>query len=273
MSRFKCTMFIKLTTNLQEPNAAEHRTGGWSESFYTPDCTVAEAKDKLLDSAGLCTRRADLLPQGAVIYGQRWTDMQTGASFSQNIQFPGSSSLTNDVPQLSLRYNMTALNGLNKRQITLRGVPDSLIVGGEYQPTTRYQNAITAFNYCLYLRFVFRGKDKAQASKQIVDVTADGLVTLAVVAGYNVGDLIKIDTRRTADNKKVSGLGFVKTTGPAATQFTIQNWTFGACSNGSAKRDEIAYFQIDNTAWGTPLACVRKVGRPTDQYRGRVSAK
>jgi hypothetical protein len=274
----KCTALFQLSTNVDFPNASSRRIGGWSESWYFPGTSVTNAAFLFqgapsvagLAIPGWCSYRAAILPTGAAIVGQRYQQVNpTGATQTTGQMFPGSSGLTADIPQQAVLIYCPAAGANNIRRSTLRGIPDSAIVEGEYVALAGLNNAI--LNWFSFLsNFQFRVRDLSQPTFTILNITAAGLVTCETPHTIAQGAMVRILRTKTADGDLVGGRFQVATIGPLGNQLTLTNWTPAEATTGGRIRvDAIAFPFVNAAACQIGRAVTRRVGRPFTSYRGR----
>jgi hypothetical protein len=270
----RLTNIFQLTTAPTNLARAHTHIAGWSESFWTN--LNASAYTPLWND--IRNKRATLLPVSAAIVGFRvqsftisGNKLLPGGATSGRLNIPGNASNITDLPQVSLMLNCLAGGGNpNSSRMVLRGMPDAIMIGGEYQPTPAFAgqvtllcNAFTGFN------FGFIGRDLAQAAVRVNKIVAN-VITLDAMpgTGLNVGDFIRFH-RVTDDNGDPVKGAFVVTQ-IAGLQITVLGLDATLSQpSGTLRRDLLAMFNFGNV---TPIrAIVKKVGRPFEQYRGRRS--
>lgn len=266
----KMTMIFQLSTNVSNPNATARRQGGWSETFYRIGAFTEEQRS---DFIRLCLMRAQLLPSGASITGQRYQVVDpTGASSTGSAVFPGAASLQADIPQMALLCHAPAVGARNQRRIEIRGIPDARVVEGEYSPSARFTTALQNFFTQLGL-FYFKGRDLSQAQLPIWHIDDAGLVTVTEPHTYTVGNLVRLLDVTNTSKDNVSGVYRISAT-TNSTQFTLMNWSGGSVNaTGKVRLEGQTYFQIQSSGITISRIVTRKVGRPSVGYRGRVSTR
>lgn len=272
----KCTLLFELSTNITHPDSTAHRIAGWSESYYAPGTTVADALKIIIGakgaSAGLAPARAALLARGAAIVGVRFQVVApaVGASQSLALSYPGNADQSTDVPQMALLCKAPGKNTANIRKFTLRGVPDLMVVEGEYSPTTGYSRALDSYFKALTF-FQFRARDLTLPTVPIHDVAADGTIT--ALGPLSLALLDQVRVLRTKDSgSRLRGGVFLVTATTATNVVRVASWPYGATTGGKVRKEAYAYPFIDGDSATPGRIIVHKVGRPFDQYRGRRSA-
>jgi len=268
MAIIKVTLLFQQATNVSYPNRPSHRVAGWSESWYFSG-SVAGAFAAVLGGAGLCVKRAALLPVGARIVGQRVQSVDPiGAAISQKNGFPGGAGLPSDVPQIALLQTVPSSSGRNVKHYLMRGVPDICVEEGEYTATPGFAVALAAYQIALGT-FRFKGIDLTESVVDIVSVSAGGLITTIepheMVAGEEA-----IVTRSYTDSGNALASGTFKVVSdPTTTTLQLAGWTKGASSGGHLRRKTVIYPIIDGESITVDRVVMRKTGRPFDQYSGR----
>jgi hypothetical protein len=275
----KCIMVFQLSTNTADPTATQRRIGGWTETYYWPTQNLNDAKTAF---RSLCQLRAGLLPRGALVKGQRYQFVNpVGASVSEAFNYPGTASLDQDVPQIALHFRIPAQAAQNVRSLDLRGVPDARVVGGEYSGTQNYDGALSRLLRALPA-WQFYGRDLSQPTFPIYSIDPTGAAIIQAAFPYVVGDMVRVLRSLDSTGDFQGGLFRVaSTTLPFG--LTLQGWTGGACKGGKIRKDGHVFVNFSDinqgadTGFGsvvsfpTPIAIIKKVGRPSGGYRGRRS--
>jgi len=266
MAVFKATMLLTLATNVSSGSSGK-RIGGWSESWYDVDDSLVNTQRFFLR---LCQKRAAMLPVGAAVIGQRYQAIDpVGGSVTSHRVYPGLQA-ANDVPQMSVQYSLPARATPNIRLVTLRGLPDDNAIEGEFKPTPEYQRALTAFNAEVD-GWYFRGRNLQLDEIPVVSVAVDGTFVLGADLTFSAGTLLRFfKLKETSFDTTVSGLWRVNVRTDAR-HGTLYNWSSGQREGGGVRVEGIVYPQINGNVTVTPKVTVRKVGRPSDLYRGRAS--
>ncbi len=275
MATSKVTLLINVGTIDSSGGAV--RSGGFSESFYS-DKPISDATLEQ-DARNLAIIRAKLLPQTGRVVGQRLQQVDpVGPSISLGVVAPGASGLVTDLPHMALLFKMRSSDGTNNRETILRGLPDSLVVGGEYRAQAAYTQAIRDYFSEIAQFWKMKGRVRTNPQIKIGSVTTGGVVTCQEDHGLEIGDqVIFLRTRSTA-NELVQGTFFVEDV-PSSNTILLFNWAvegFGAIAKGKIRKHEEDYFTltIRDDELTSPRAIVREVGRPFGQFSGRhVTAK
>lgn len=267
MPRVKLTAVFSLTTNVSNPDG-RHRTGGWSESVYRTTGDIPTAIQ--LFNTGYCQTRAGLLPAGASIVGQTY-HVAGGASSSGGTQYPGRAGTQADIPQMALSCRIGGVGVANIRKFDLRGIPDARVTEGEYNPSDAFTAALNAFKAQLG-SWEFLGVDLSLPSSAIETVDAAGLVRFMAVTAIPTNTMVRVLRTVNASNRKVGGL-FRFVSDGTGLGGTLQGWNLGACKGGRARQNGSASFGMDPATFEIKEVVTRKVGRPSNQYRGRASKR
>lgn len=271
---FRLTNIFQLTTAPTNLARAHTHIAGWSESFWTNLNPTAFQPPW----ATIRNQRATLLPVTAAIVGFRvqfftisGNKLLPGGAVSGRLNIPGNASNITDLPQVSLMLNCLAGGGNpNSSRMVLRGMPDAIMIGGEYQPTPAFAGQVTLLcNSFQGFNFGFIGRDLSQASVRVNKITGNVVVIDALPAtGLNVGDFIRFHRVNDDSGNPVKGAFVV--TQIAGLQITCQGLDATLTQpSGTLRRDLLAMFNFGTV---TPIrAIVKKVGRPFEQYRGRRS--
>lgn|SRR5262245_31335055 len=278
MPAIKVTMLFQQATNFSNTSSPARRVAGWSESWYSAGTDIQRAIRNTVGAAGrsgpgLCEARAGLLCKGASIVGQRFQQVDPkGPSQSLNKTYGGWDSSIGDIPQMSILYRVPSTDSPNIRRGILRGIPDAAVVEGELATYAAWYSWLPTYYRALQF-FTFRGRDLTAPAVKILDIDETGLVNCEVAHTYALNDMVRI--LRTLDERGIfqGGRFQIDTLGPGAVKFKVRNWTFGKTTGGTVRKDGIVYPTIDWQNITTGRVITRKVGRPSGQYRGRVSSR
>jgi len=247
---------------------------GWSESYYDPSNDLNIVRGSCFGGGiinpAVCPARAALLPNSSTILGARFYAAGSGKGVSVGQQFPGSAGNT-DLPQNALLLASNNPSAGSTRRWTLRAIPDDQFFGGEFAPTLAFQA-----NLLSYLGAISNMYYPSRSNTGVIpihDITPAGVITLNGPNTYLPGTIIKISGALDAAGIRRSGTYNVTLTGPGANSLTVAGWVFGVATGGSVLQSTRSFVQIA-TGGLTPLVergLVRKVGRPSDLYRGRKS--
>lgn len=278
MPTVKCTMFMQLATNLSLPAEAQRRIGGWSETVYRTGGDVAGAiralnGEERFAGPDLCATRAQLLPTGAAIVGQRFQVIDpVGLAQSTSATFPGSSGLAADIPQMCLYCKVPAVGTPNIRKLFLRGIPDARVIEGEFQPLAGWRGIVQRY-FTSLSGFAFRARDLTAPAARIISITPEGLVTTEDPHPFAINNMLRILRSLAADGNFGGGRFQVQNLGSSNVTFQLRGWDGGATVGGTARLDRIIYPAFDGNSATIGRIIVKKVGRPFGGYRGRVSNK
>jgi len=272
----KATMLFTQSTNKSGEQPAQVRVGGWSETWYCDD-TIANVRANF---AAVCQVRARMLSNAAAIIGQRYQVLGSGSQTGVQV-FPGRAGVPADVPQMGLMLTVPGKDVPNIRRFTLRGIPDAIVVEGEYSPTAAFSTALTQFFGALGRGgFAMRGRDRATPPTQVISVVPTvvagntfGTFTLGTPLTFAVGTKLKFVRTRDIYGRTVDG-EFLVTTATDSTHGVVSLWDFGDVNGGEVRVSGAPIFpEIESSAFAVGRIVVRKVGRPFNQYRGKASAK
>lgn len=272
----KMTQFFQLATNTASPGSADRRIGGWSESWYdvggTIESAIAKYREVINGKPALGPARAQLLPRGGSIIGQRFQQVNPkGPSQSTAFGFAGDVVNLCDQPQAALLMKVKALNANNIRQHIVRGIADAWLQEGEFvrnlaDATPRLTNYMQALS-----NWSFQGKDLTQPLIPILTIETNGLVTTEVAHNYVPTDMVLVQSSVTPFGVPISGRYQVNTIGPAVVNFTLRNWVSGPTEGGRVRKDAVVFPSVNPETIAISRCIVRKVGRPFNAYRGRRS--
>jgi hypothetical protein len=275
MTITKKTLFFALTTAPTQ-GVASPRSGGWSESFWVN----ANPYNPFTFSTLWPRTRAALLPPQAAIVGARdqiytinGNKLVPGGSTVYKGGYIGSSGLNCDVPQMALMCDGTTA-GINQSRMTLRGIPDSVIVNGEYQPGLGFQQAFNAYVTALLEAPAFGsvGRDLSQVAVRINGIAVNQLTTASVIPGLvNDSSYVRFVHARDDNGKPITG-SYLVTAGAGTTLLTLANLNVTMTRpNGLLRLDQIVFSPFIQVL---PIkSVVRKIGRPSSGYRGRASKR
>jgi len=272
MAKTKVTLLINIGT--VDTGGGAVRSGGFSESYYS-NLTVDDPNTET-NARNLGIIRAKLLPASGRVVGQRIQQVDpAGPSISLAVVSPGASGLVTDLPQMALLFKMRSTEGFNNRETILRGLPDSLVVGGEYRPQPAYTQAIRDYFQEISGNWLMKGRVRTNPQIKVGSVTVGGLVTCGEEHGLEIGDEVMFLRTKATDGSLVKGIFSVEAIN-SATTFTIFNWGtegFGTISKGKVRKHEEDYFslRIRDDELTNPRAIIREVGRPFGQFSGRHS--
>ncbi len=266
MAKIKCTMLFQSRSNFSgtRKNA---RIGGWSESVYGEPGSLLQTV-----FLRLCEKRAACLPIATSIIGQRYQQVDpVGSSQTGRVVFPGTAGLQADIPQASLLVRMPSSDYPNFRPYYMRGLPDSQIEEGEYDPSLAFKGAIERFLTQLSF-WKFKALDVTETTVPIISIDATGTVLLGDNLSIAPKSVVKVLRTTNADGRQVGGV-FRFNTVASPTSGTLYEWNNGDCVDGKMRLNVVVYPTYKDTQFGEPIVVTRKVGRSFNGYRGRASRK
>lgn len=286
MPVYKLTTLFTSTSAISTPNSPIHRSGGWSETIYgnftSIQTLLAEATRQGVPIAGAGVvlgngyflARAAMLGIGAGITGARIQQVDVpGPSQTVFLSYSGDKAVFQDIPQMALLIRSPGLGSNAVRRFTLRGIPDTQIIEGEYQPASWFTPLVSQFIASL-TAWSFRSKVGAGTPIKIITIGADGTVTAEANPAYSVAQMVRITKTRDSGGNLRSGRFQVVSSGPGATTFKLFNWTFGSTTGGTTRSDAaVTYPSIDVPNTTVSRVVTRRVGRPFVGYRGRRSKR
>jgi len=268
----KVTNIFKLNT-LGSTGENTARTGGWTESWYF-NGDITGAINANTRASGLAAVRARLLPYSGDIVGQRYQHVDplpVGAAVSRGKEFPGNIAFATDIPQMSLLVTIIGVGVPNTKHHIVRGIPDDQVKFGEYLPNAVFKGLM--FDYLDVLRgFSFKGIDTTIAKVPIVSFNEiTGLVTTAGVHGFAVDEIAAFTGLKELPNDPAIQLTRPVIEVPSSTTFKVPALPLGRnFVIGFVRRKVTIYPAVDGLSSSVERAITRKVGRPFDQFRGRV---
>ncbi len=268
-------IFAVTTEPTQRADAAPH-SGGWTESMWGKS-------DVVIDSPSLfrwARLRAAMLPSQCSIVGWRsqlytvsGNKLLPGGAQSYKSLFPGMAAFTADVPQASLQLTHGIQGRANAVRSYLRGIPDEVVVNGEYAPNARFRKALDDYMKNLILAggsWASPVRDLTQPQVRVLNVGA-GLVTLDAAGGMGVGDYMRFIRVKKTDGKPLSGT--FRITAVNGLVFTLAGLdpNINVKPGGLARKDLLVVENYSSTSVGR--IGVKKIGSPFEKYRGRRSKR
>lgn len=264
-----------VTTEAVDPSESSPHSGGWSESWWMDgDVGFEEWVHRL----GLI--RSAMLPKQAQIFGIRralytiaGNKLIPRGTSSIKVRMPGSGLLECDLPQVALQIAATCPDG-NTSRATLRGMPDSIMVKGEYAPTADFKGKVTRYlNYIITQSWGFIGRDLTKPTAKIVSANPQGQIALQGAIGAQVNDTVRLLNVRDEEGNPVIGTFPVTAVGNGGLLLTVANWPADTIvtNSGGVRVDAVKFLNINDAV--VSRAVVRKIGAPFEKYRGRASKK
>jgi len=271
---YKYSLLFQLNTTPTNLARASAHIAGWSETVWDDSGNVGIGA-----LADLATKRALMLPISAKIVGYRvqqftivGNQLVPGGTASGAFNFPGNPIYVTDLPQVAVQLKAQAAGAPNTRRFTLRGMPDDIMRGGEYQPDAGFAGKMTQYTDMLVTGgWDFVGRDLSQASVRILGILARVVTTQNPMVGAAVGDFVRLLKVRDENRRPVTGTYAIETI--LGNAYTLRNLDpdVKAGASGRIRRDLIAFRAIGSVE--VARALVKKVGRPFEQYRGRRSSR
>jgi len=265
----KCTMLFEATTNFGTTNGRS-RQCGWSESYYTSPLS----SNTLLIRAfhQLCELRARLLPQGSVIVGQRYQEVDpVGASSTGSKEFPGGTAAPADFPGLAMYLRMPAVESRNFSPVSLRCLPDERVVKGEYDKETVYNSALVNFLKKLNASiWRFRGRDLSQIAYPLLSIADNGTFVTEAGTALLGSQMVRVLRTNTSTGKQRGGRYKISSMISSSSGILL-DWDLGDTTEGKIRLDAEVFPQYGLIADPKPRIVSRKVGRPFSGFRGRAS--
>lgn len=268
------SFIFQATTAPTDRASASPHIAGWSEGFWRQGDVTADATSTM----EIAVARAAMLPTGSQLIGVRLAyytltaqNLTPRGTVSGKLQLFGRSGLTNDLPQVALQLDGKTASS-NVSRFTLRGMPDDVMVGGEYQPSAAFKRAVTLFGTKL-IQFGcgFVARDLSQPSAGVLALAASVLTLDAALPGVVAGDYIRL--KRVYDQFGEPITGSYRISAAVGSAYTLPGIpaNLTATGNGSARLDRIAFRSFTTVV--ASRAVVKKVGRPFESYRGRASKR
>jgi len=268
------SFLFQLTTAPNNREVSISHTGGWSEQHVWPGVLPIN-HERVIE---LASRRAALLPSAAQLVGIRKATFTTsgnkivpGGSQTSNFRRPGGTWVT-DLPQVSLSLSCIGEGGGNTSRQVLRCVPDAFMVKGEYEPSSAFTTALGRYTQALVdHNWGFMGRDLSSPKQAVFFVDNNTIKTTASLGG-GVDSYVRLLNVRDSNTQQPLD-GIFRITGIAGTVYTVEGLPAGAeaHNSGFARLDGIVLVNIGEVLVGR--ACVRKIGRPFESYRGRASRR
>jgi hypothetical protein len=271
---YRYSMILDLTTVPVDPTVASAHIGGWSESHWRTDLIDPQvgAFKTLMD------KRAACLPKNAAIVGYRvaafdvrGNKLYPGATSAGRVRFPGIYD-NGDIPQMALSLSGSS-GTANSSRFNIAAIPDTFVTGGEYNPDSSMVRNVRNFGKSLVDNaWGFLGRDLTQPSQKLLGIAAGVVITDGTQVLFPGTDSLRFNKVRDVNGKPVSGAFFIDAS-PSANHYHLVGLDnqIVAGPNGSVRRDLIIFAGYTSVTPGRIK--VRKIGRPSEQYRGRRSKR
>jgi hypothetical protein len=254
--------------------SAVARTAGWSESLFGPDSTsqvvqMLKGPRPAPVTGGLLPARAACLSNSASIVGVRLYSGGSGKGQLLQVSYNGSAG-DSDVPNMGVLMNAFDGGSGRSRRWLVRGVPDHIIVKGEFAPDNSFVQRLG--NYTVALQGFSWQYATYTGVTQVMTIDITGLAETATPHGFPLATVVTLkNVLISATGKRVSFTGRI-TQAPTPTSFLLPTWPHTAGTRGTVGLAGVATATIDATTTISAVrAAERHVGRPFVQYRGRKS--
>jgi len=280
----KAVMLFKDSTG---PGGLEGvRVAGWSESVWFPSDSVTDCLAALKTGAGatpgLLPARAELLPSGASINGLKLYQGGAGRGNSQRVLYPGSSGFATDVPNIALLCSSRSGSTGATRRWCVHAIPDSQVVNGNFVPSGPFLFSLSQYFQALS-QFSFYTNPANPANSTIVQIVlipavlpatvGTGLATVTNPALFAANQQVRISRIRDAAGQEYSMTATVLDVNVGAKTVTLANWSTVNTTGGTMTQIGKVPSSFDPANTLPIRIGTRKVGRPTDLYRGRRSRR
>jgi len=271
----RVSLLFQMTTTPANRQVSRPHTAGWSESFWQP--VDLPSNDGII---GILARaRQAILPEAGAIIGFRLgryildgNRLKPTGTATGKFNLPGQYAFPSDQPQASLQCSATAAGAPNTSRFSIRGIPDGMILGGEYDPGDNFSRALRIYLDTLVNDgWNFLARDITVVSSRVVTIVGNVLTT-EVNLGAGINTYVRLLRVYDVNGNPVKGTFRVSSPG-GNSPYTLVGLPAGVevQGSGSARLDRLALRPI--AAVEVSRAVVRKVGSPFERYRGRASKK
>jgi hypothetical protein len=278
----KLTAIFAVTTAPTNLSAAAPHSGGWSESWWQTNnynFTIANLQAIAQVRAGCLPKQASIIGFRQALYVISGNKLLPNGASVTRVNVPGNAAYTTDLPQCSLELSGQANGAINSNRFRMGCLPDEQISFGEYQPTVPYGGSVATFLNMLSTgqtlgnnvgTFGFPGRDLTQPSVRVVSLTAGGVLTTSAPLAV-VNNVTYIRLHRVYDVLGNPVKGSYLASNIAANQYQLQGTPGQTVSkpSGTARVDAVVVFNYASVT--ISRAVVKKIGRPSQGYRGRRS--
>jgi len=267
VANIKYSILVNCTTGGGNIANGGSRSGGFSESYW--NATELSKDSPILQN--VLNKRAAMLPNTAAIVGYRMSDADKGfRTRVERVHKPGTWAANDaDLPSMALQFMQNADTGAVLRPI-LRGIPDSLVVAGEYREGVAFQKAYREFFEALNGWYT-RTRAGAGGGIDVISITAEGVLTTAAdVVGAALGGIVTL-TRPSAAIRGRFGGNYKISAFTNLRSFTLQSWAGGAATKGKVRALGFVNSNYDAARIKVVQAINRKCGRPFFQFSGKGS--
>jgi len=269
MAKCSCSILIRQQTNKRGAPASLSRIGGFSEGWWY-DGDPGDAMTKLVIISQF---RARCLTTCARVIGQRVRVFQ-GGSTTNNQSFPGSLDVRGDIPQMGLLCSVGGAGVANARKFIVRGVPDSRVEEGEYDPLDTYSIPLNAYVQQVDNQaFSFKAVDLTKPAVPVISISATGAVITGEPGTWSANTIVT-GLRVSSDvTGKVIPFKLPIQPGADAFHWTLSGWDLGPASGGRIREFFTIYPRVDSAKFAPIRITTHKVGQDFFQFRGRASAR
>jgi hypothetical protein len=261
-------------TNPATPHSTIGYTGarhafGFSESFWRSTGTTEQVKTFI--RSDLAPARRMILPSNVTIVDALLYTSTGGRGIPVPLGMAGAQAVS-DQANVGALCSTQHPSAPAQRKFWIHCLPDDFVIGGELSLTN-----VQATWMSVYLNRLGTTQWLGLVQndlRDIITVSATGLVALPGVSPYNAGQLLRVTRTVAADGRRKGGQFFVSSVGPGDNNFTLGNWQLGATTSGKIFRPTYDFYDM-NTG-GNPFVervGTKRVGRPFDLYRGRQPVK
>jgi hypothetical protein len=255
---------------------------GWTETYF---CLSAATPDAAVNAAvvanGLCDKRAELLAVPNNLIGVRASDDEINRdSIVRLFNLPYRGAWTGSAPVFNTLTCRMEATSLFRRSIYLRGIPSEIVspTNGGYVATPAWSTSFNNWrNLLLNPNFIWGLKrlDKTAPKTTIIGGTRQVDVnswqfTVAAVAGFNPGDIIRIRGGSRGNDLK----GFWTITAVDLVNITARATIYkrGPVTAGTTMQ-KVSYLTTGFSAITAEFINHRDTGRFLFQHRGRSRAR
>jgi len=258
--------------------AGRQHIGGWTENVYwfgEMGALLTQLTTGGGGQPGLLPSRAALLPANASIVGVRFYQGGAGRGQSRAYNYPGAAAVATDIPQMALLCKGGPINFNVIRRWTVRCIPDIFVAQGEWNPTVDYANAVAAYLGAL-TQFGFIGTDPPVTTNvaQIVPAAA-GTSTVTVQIRqqpFNLGDQLWFQKCKDPAGNLISFTAKMQAlVANRQDQFVIDQVVPDTLTGGVVFIKTHSFYSISQAT--VSRVVTRRVGRPSELFRGRKSRK
>lgn len=271
----KLSFLFQFATDPQAGANNRVHTAGWSESFWARNPKVSSDPEIL----ALATKRARCLPKSASIIGIRIANYDivgnklkpTGSSSGKLLR-SGNAGFDCDIPQMSVSVGISSADGPNLTKITLRGIPDTQVIGGEFSPTPAFKRNVEDYlDELIAKNWKFIGRDLSLPVANIISVAGNVVTLTGPIGAVANTSYVRFLHAKADGGDPISGAYLA--TAVAGNTITLAGYSGGNMGTPSGKMRVDAIKVLSISDYSGSRVAVRKVGRPFENYRGRASKR